>query len=137
MDRQKWLQDYRKNKRAIWIRCKLTNGDEFNYDHFEGWKELKQKCEKEKLFFSELCIQYRSHQSKIDIEDSEGIYLIRSIKGQIGGESTHYYTIGTIHGDIVKKKMLITPELIVETEYEDSIENCFEEAIIYDKTKEN
>jgi len=33
--------------------------------------------------------------------------------------------------------MWITPELILDKEYEDEIENCFEEAIIYDKTQEN
>lgn len=137
MNREKWLKEYRKNKTAVWIRCKLTNGDEFNYPSFDGWKTLKEKCDKENLFFSELYIQYRSNQCSIDIKDLDGIYLIRSIKGQIGVNSTHYYTVGSLQKDEVRKKMLITPELIVESEYDDTIENCFEEAIIYDQTKKN
>jgi len=57
--------------------------------------------------------------------------------GQMGGDTKHYFTTGKVLNDKVEKKMWITPELIVDKEYDDEIENCFEEAIIYDKTKEN
>lgn len=138
MDRDKWIERYRTNKQAVWIRCKLTNGEEFNFDKFEGWIQIKDKCEKENLFLSELYLQYRSHKATIDIDSGlDGIYLIRSLLGAIGSDSKEYYTVGIIKGSKVSKKMWITPELILDKEYEDEIENCFEEAIIYDKTQEN
>ncbi len=138
MDKEKWLKQYRTNKKAVWIRCKLTNGEEFNYDKFEGWRAIKDKCDKENLFLSELYLQYRSHTATIDIsEDVDGVYLIRSLLGAIGSDSKEYYTVGLVKGDNVSKKMWITPELVLDKEYEDEIENCFEEAIIYDKTKKN
>lgn len=138
MDKEKWLKQYRTNKKAVWIRCKLTNGEEFNYDKFEGWRAIKDKCDKENLFLSELYLQYRSHKATIDIsQDVDGVYLIRSLLGAIGSDSKEYYTVGLVKGDSVSKKMWITPELVLDKEYEDEVENCFEEAIIYDKTKKN
>tara|TARA_R110000751_G_scaffold39631_1_gene93909 strand:- start:1317 stop:1730 length:414 start_codon:yes stop_codon:yes gene_type:complete len=137
MNKENWIKEYRKNKEAVWIRCRLTNGEEFNYDKFEGWRTIKEKCDKENLFLSEFYLQFRSHKATIDIGDVDGIYLIRSLLGAIGSKSKEYYTIGLIKGSNVSKKMWITPELILDKEYEDEIENCFEEAIIYDKTKEN
>lgn len=138
MDKEKWLKQYRTNKKAVWIRCKLTNGEEFNYDKFEGWRAIKDKCDKENLFLSELYLQYRSHKATIDIsQDVDGVYLIRSLLGAIGSDSKEYYTVGLVKGDNVSKKMWITPELVLDKEYEDEVENCFEEAIIYDKTKKN
>jgi hypothetical protein len=137
MNKNNFLEKYKQNTTAIWIRCKLTNGEELNLDKHKGWTDLKEKCEEENLYFSELYLQYKSHQEVIDTKDSDGIYIIKSVMGQMGGETRSYYTTGVVKGLKVDKKMWITPELVVDKEYEDEIENCFEEAIIYDKTKEN
>lgn len=137
MNNEKFREKYKKNNRAIWIRCKLTNGEEFNLDEHKDWTNLKGKCEQERLYFSELYLQYKSHKESIDIENSDGIYIVKSVMGQMGGETKNYFTTGIVNGEKVKKKMWITPELIVTNEYEDEIENCFEEAIIYDKTEKN
>ena len=138
MNNEEFLKSYTHNKYATWIRCKLTNGEEFNYDKFEGWRKIKDKCDKENLFLSELYLQFRSHKATIDIDNGvDGVYLIRSLLGAIGSDSKEYYTVGLVKGNSVSKKMWITPELVLDKEYEDEIENCFEEAIIYDKTKEN
>lgn len=138
MDHKKFLVKYRQNKSAVWIRGKLTNDEEFNYDDFKDWTKLKIRCEKENLFLKELYLQFKSHQEKIDLDNIDGIYLIRSLKGVIGQErNTHYYTVGKVIGDKVEKQMWITPELVVEKEYEDKVEECFQEAIIYDQKKKN
>jgi hypothetical protein len=137
MNSDEFLKHYKKNKTAVWIRCKLTNGEEFNFDKHEQWRNLKQKCESEKLYFSELYLQYKSHKESIDIDNSDGIYIVRSAMGQMGGQTKNYFTTGLVNGDKVEKKMWLTPELVVDKEYEDEIENCFEEAIIYDKTEKN
>ena len=83
-------------------------------------------------------MQFRSHEVTIDVEDAEAVYLVRSVMGQMGGESRQYYTTGRLEGGKMHKKMWLTPELIVEKELTDEIDECFEEAIIYnEKTQEN
>jgi len=125
MDKKKWLEKYRTNKSAIWINVQLTNGEEFYYDEFEGWTELKTKCEDENQFIQELSLQFRSHEVTIDLEDAEAVYLIRSIMGQMGAETKQYYTTGVLKDGIVHKKMWLVPELVVEKELQDEIEECF------------
>ena len=130
MNDQDWIKSYRGNTEAIWIKIQLTNGEEFYYDEFEGWKTVKKKCEDEGLFVKELQLQFRSHKIEIDLEDAEGVYLIRSIMGQMGSENKQFYTTGILKDGIVYKQMWLVPELIVEKELEDDIEDCFEEALI-------
>jgi len=133
----KWLEAYRTNKTAIWIRCVLNNDEELFFDKFEGWKDIKQKCESEKLFFKSLSLQYRSHKVDVDISECDGVYLIRSVMGQIGSDTKNYYTFGRIFGDKVKKQMWLVPELIVDKEFEESVNECFPEAIIYNEAQKN
>jgi len=139
MNNQKFLEHYRTDKTVVWIKIKLTDGREFYLDKYKLWAGVKTYCETRSVFIEEFCLQFRSHEIKIDISDAEGVYLIRSILGQMGGDSKHYYTVGIIKGDVVHKKMWIIPELIEEKSYEDDIDSCFEEGIIYNdqKTKED
>ena len=139
MNNQKFLEHYRTDKTVVWIKIKLTDGREFYLNKYNLWKDVKTYCEARSVFIKEFCLQFRSHEVKIDMSDAEGVYLIRSILGQMGGDSKHYYTVGIIKGDVVHKKMWIIPELIEEKSYEDDIDSCFEEGIIYNdqKTKED
>ena len=132
-NRDKWLQRYRSNKHAIWINIRLTNGEEFYYDEYEGWLSVKKKCDEKDLFVQEMSLQFRSHEVDIDLTDAEGIYLIRSAMGQFGGNTKNYFTTGILKQNKVYKKMWIVPELVVDKEIEDNLENCFEEALIYAK----
>ena len=133
MNNEKWLEAYRTNKDSVWIKCKLTNGEEFFYDHQIGWKLIKQECDTKGVFVEELYLQFRSHEVTIDVEGAEAIYLVRSVMGQMGGESRQFYTTGRLESDKMHKKMWLTPELIVEKELTDEIDECFEEAIIYNE----
>jgi hypothetical protein len=81
-------------------------------------------------YLAELSLQFRSHEEKLDLTDAEGIYLITSAMCSMGGASKNYLTFGKVNGSSVKKQMWIIPELIIEKEYDDTIDNCFEEAII-------
>lgn len=137
MTNDKWREAYRKNIDAIWIRCSLSNGEELFYDNFDGWRIIKEKCEREKLFFNSLSLQFRSHKVNIDLKDCDGVYLIRSVMGQIGNDTKNYYTFGRIVGDKVKKQMWLIPELIVDKEFEGNVSDCFQEAIIYNETTKN
>lgn len=133
----KWLEAYRVNKSAIWIRCSLSNGEELFYDKFDGWLNLKEKCEKEKIFFNTLSLQFRSNKLDLDVKDCDAIYLIRSVMGQIGSDTRNYYTVGKVCGTKVKKQMILVPELIVDKEFEENVSECFSEAIIYNETTKN
>ncbi len=135
MNNDKWLEAYRQNKGAIWIKCTLSNDEFLFFDQFNGWKIIKQKCEKENLFFKKLSLQFRSHEVDIDTDNCDGVYLIRSVMGQFGSDTKNYYTTGRVVGNKVYKKMWLVPELVVEKEIEDDIEDCFSEAIIYNETK--
>ncbi len=135
MNNEKFLEKYRTNKQAIWIKIKLTSGREIFFDDYRQWQAIKDVCEKTGAFIQNFHLQFRSHEVKIDITDADGIYFIRSVMGQMGGDTKHYYTVGVIRGDIVSKKMFIIPELVEEKSYEDDIESCFPEGIIYNGQK--
>ena len=138
MNRDKWLKHYRTDKNAVWIKCKFTSGFEVYYSSFKGWKQIKSICKKKSLFIEELELQYRSHCVTIDVEEVEAVYLIRSVMGTMGGGSNKYYTTGILKDGKMHKKMWLIPELIVEKELCDNLDECFEEAIIYNgKKKKN
>ncbi len=138
MDNKKWLPLYKKNRSAIWIRGLLSNGEEINFDDTKKWRELKSYCEDNRIFFTELYLQFKSHQEKIDLNGIEGIYIGRAIRGSLGStDNTHYYVVAGIRGKRMYKKWWITPELIVEKEIEDDITDYAKAATIYDKTQTN
>lgn len=132
-----WIDHYKTNKNAIWIKCKLTNGEELFFDNFNDWIKIKDRLSKENLFFESLSLQFRSHEYKLDVDNCDGIYLVRSVMGQIGSSVKNYYTFGRIEGGKVHKQMLLVPELIVERNETDLISDCFPEAIIYNEKKKN
>lgn len=141
MNNQEFLKKYRTNKTSVWIKIKLTDSQEFYFTAYENWPWIKKICDNKDLFIEEFQLQFRSHEVNINVpQDIDGIYFIRSILGQMGGESKHFYTVGFIYDDgKVKKDMYIIPELVKEKTYEDDIESCFEEGIIYNvgKKKKN
>lgn len=140
MNNQEFLKKYRTDKNSVWIKLKLTDGQEFYFTAYENWPWIKVLCNEKKIFIEEFQLQFRSHEVSISIpEDIDGIYFIRSILGQMGSDSKHFYTVGFINDNRVKKDMYIIPELVKEKSYEENIDDCFEEGIIYDvrKTKKN
>ena len=139
MNNQEFLKRYRTNKNATWIKVKLSSGEEFFFSKYDEWKIIKTLCSKIGSHVVEFFLQFRSHEIEIDVKDADGVYFVRSIMGQFGGDTKHYYTVGVINGDNVYKKMFIIPELVAEKEYEDDLESCFAEGIIYNvkKKKEN
>lgn len=137
MTDQTWLEAYRKNKNAIWIKCTLSNGESLFFDKFDGWRTIKIICETQNIFIRKLSLQFRSHEVDIDIDNCDGIYLIRSVLGQLGSDTQNFYTVGKVVKNKVYKKLFLIPELIVTKEVEDDIEDCFAEAIIYNEEKKN
>ena len=125
-----WLEEYRKDKYKIWIRATLSNNICYRFSNYENWMELKTLCETNKLKVIKLGLQYRSHVVEVDTENTDGVYLAKSIIGTMGESAKHSFTVGKVYGNIVKKTMWITPELLEEFHDEDTIETCFKEALI-------
>lgn len=133
---EQWLQEYRKDKYKIWIRATLSNNQEYYLPDIRDWKNLKEICKTNKLKIKKVGLQYRSHSIEVDTSDTDGVYLIKSVIGMIGETTKQTVTIGKLYGDTIHKSMWITPELIEELKTTDSIENSFEEVLIYDYQKE-
>lgn len=125
-----WLEEYRKDKYKIWIRATLSDGKDYYLPEFSQWIDLKNLCQEHKLRVTKVGLQYRSHSIEVDANDADGVYLIRSLIGVMGENSKQTITIGKLYGDIIKKTMWITPELIEELQSEDNIEDCFKEVLI-------
>lgn len=128
--KEEWKKEYRKNKHnKVWIVLDIEETQIYLED-FEDWLEFKKKYSNKSIRINSLGLQYKSHLVSKDSKDADGLYLIRSVKGMMGGESIDTYTTGIIRGNKVEKTMWSIPALIPESEFEDEIENCFEEAII-------
>jgi hypothetical protein len=130
-----WLEKYRTNKDAVWIKAKLTNGEDIYLDSFKEFIKLSTKLENSRVFFEKLSLQFRSHEVQLDITDCDGVYLVRSVLGQFGAATKDTVTFGKIIGNDVYKTVFLSPELIVEKEYKDLLSNCFEEAVVYNHAK--
>lgn len=133
MNNEKFLEKYREDKTSVWVKLTLSDGSDVFFNDYKVWRSLKKYCQEKSLFVEDFRLQFRSHEIKIDVTDIDGLYFIRSVLGQMGGDTKNYYTVGTIKSGVVRKKMWLIPELIEEKSYEDDIESCFEEGIIYDE----
>lgn len=132
-----WINRYRSNKNAIWIKAILKNDEEIYIDNFKEWTVLANRLENEPQFFKKLSLQFKSNEVPLNIEDCQGVYLVRSVIGQLTGFTRETITFGRVNGNYVDKVVYMSPELIEDESYRDTLSNCFEEAIIYDKTPKN
>ena len=138
MDEEKWREHYRSsNKDKVWVKVMTKDGKHFFFDgKHETWAKVKKHCESKKTFVKEMHLQFRSHKCVLDIGDPAGIYLVRSAMGEMGAGTTNFLTLGLLKDDgLVHKQMWMIPELLKDLEYEDEVEDCFEEAIIYNEEK--
>lgn len=132
-----WSKVYSSNNnhKNIWIVLDMSNGDTLYLKDYDEWLTLRQYCIENNLKINSVGLQYKTNLVKTDTSNKDGVYLIRSVKGQMGGSSRDCFTIGIIDGEKVKKTMWLTPELVEDSSYEDDISNCFEEAIVLNNAK--
>jgi hypothetical protein len=138
MDNQKWAEFYRSEKsntRFVFIKVMTTDGKHFFCKEYEEWYSVKEYCEENSVFIQDLHLQFRSNRCIIDVADSEAIYIVRSVLGAMGQKTKHYLTVGVLSNGKMMKSLYVVPELIKEKEHEDSLENCFEEALIHNEEK--
>ena len=99
--REGWLTEYRKDKKLIWVRVVLSDGREIYFTDYKTWLSIKETCADEKLSVSIVRLQYKSHVETTNVSDADAVYLVRSLMGQIGGETKDYYTIGKLVDGVV------------------------------------
>lgn len=126
-----WLEEYRKDKYKIWIKIILSNSEERYFSDYKDWYSIKEYCKNNKVNIDQIGLQYRSNYLGVDTVDCDGVYLVQSMIGFMGEQSRKTYTVGKIHGQVVKKQVFMTPELIEDRVDEDSVESCFEEGLLY------
>jgi len=125
-----------KDRRNVWIFIKTTDGKEIYLRKYEDWLDFQEFVDENNLHIESLGLKYKSNKIEVDTSDSDGVYLIKSVKGQFGGKSKQCYTTGIVKNGTIKKTMWITPELLEDQTYTDNIENSFEEAIVYHEKQE-
>lgn len=135
-----WVKKYsespREKKYNIWIYAKLNDNKEVYLEEYKHWQDLKKYCYDNTLNILTIGLRYRSHQIESDSSCAEAVYLVRSVKGEFGAATKQCFTIGLLKNNKVEKTMWITPELIEENFFIDNLEDCFEQAFIYQNAKE-
>ncbi|MQF98484.1 MAG: hypothetical protein FI729_03005 [SAR202 cluster bacterium] len=126
-----FIEAYRGDSECIWVTVNLSNGTDIYFNNHKEWLDIKRKCQQEDLSVSAINLQFKSHKITVDMNDCEGSYLVRSVLGEVGSWTRNYYTVGKLKGDVVHKTRWLIPELVEEEKSEDTLDNCFEEAIIY------
>jgi hypothetical protein len=138
---ENWKKHYaslkHKDRKQIWIFIKTKDDREIYLRQYEDWLDFQKFVDENNLHIKSIGLKYKSNQIEIDTSDSDGVYLIKSVKGQFGGKSKQCYTTGIVRDGKIKKTMWITPELLEDHTYTDKIEDSFEEAIVYHEKQKN
>lgn len=117
-------------KHSIWIYIKLSNNQEIYLKEYDEWLSFGDYCKQHRVRINKIGLRYRSHQIEMDSSKSDGVYVVRSVKGEFGSDTKQCFTIGLLNDGIVDKTMWLTPELIEESRITDKLEDCFKEAIV-------
>lgn len=136
-----WVKEYRKQRDHVWIVVSWSVPTDsgkiyFKSSDFHVWKTIVENQES-KSRINGIELRFRSNSVNIDTSSWEAVYLIRSAMGSIGGSTRDYLIVGKISGQDVEKTMWLLPALIVETIYQDTIDSCFLEAVIFNGGKKN
>lgn len=123
------------NTKNVWVFIQTSDDRDVYLENHQDWLDFKNYCKESQVDIKNIGLQYKSHLVKTYAGDADGVYVIRSVKGQMGGTSRECYTIGIVYGEEVRKTMWLTPELIEDSSFIDTVDNCFEEAIIYNDNR--
>jgi len=140
MDNAKWRRFYssdRTNTLHTFVKIMTGDGEHFFFavKDFHVWQSVIEHCINNSTVVQDLELQFRSNKVTIDVSDSDAIYLIRSAMGSPGMATKLYITVGLLKDNVFTKYRYLYPELIMEHEFEDSVEECFPEALLYDEEK--
>lgn len=134
--RDHYLSLAEQDRNNIFILVKTSDGQEIFLKEYKLWLTMGSYCAKMNITIDSVSLKFRSHLVSLDTKGAEGVYVVRTAKGKMGGETKHCYSIGTVNKGVVKRTLWSTPELIEDLTFEDKVEDCIPDAlIIYDKEK--
>jgi hypothetical protein len=131
---ENWTKAYTDddNRDRIWVYFKTSDEKEIHLKEYESWLTVQQYLDNNNLKIIQVGLRYRSHLIKQDSSKAKAVYVVRSVKGEMYGATKECYTIGLLDSkDNMHKTMWFTPALVEEMKTIDPIEDCFEEAIVY------
>lgn len=121
-------------KKTIWIILHTSDGESIYLENYDQWLTIQDYCDKQKVKIDSIGLKWRTHLVETETSDTDGLYLVKTAKGVIGGPTRDYYTIGKIYGDKVQRTMWSTPDLLQDLSCEDKLANCIQKAVvIYDQ----
>lgn len=122
-------------RRTIFIIVGTSDGQEVYLTEYKQWLSFGDYISQTGSRIDKISLQYRSHVVPIDTSNSDGVYLVKTAKGQMGGATKDCYSVGIVKGNKVYRQLYITPELIKDIEFEDDLNCCIEEALILHEQK--
>ena len=131
---ENWTKAYTDddNRDRIWIYFRTSDDKEIHLKEYKHWLTVQEYLDKNNLSIIQVGLRFRSHLIKQDASKAKAVYVIRSVKGEMYGMTKECYTIGLLdRADKMHKTMWFTPALVEEMKTVDPIEDCFEEAIVY------
>lgn len=126
------------DRNNIFILVKTSDGQEIYLKEYKQWLTISDYCSKMDVRIESVSLKFRSHVVTKDTKGFEGVYVVRTAKGKMGGDTKHCYSIGTLKNSLIKRTLWSTPELIEDMTFEDSVEDCIRDALVtYDNEKKN
>jgi hypothetical protein len=121
------------NNKEVVVQNDFISGTE----DFCSWRLLKEYCTKNKLYVTDLYIQFRSNRITLP-PNKNGYFFIKGVLGSFGSDITkQLYSVGYIdkdwaEDDIVVVTKYMVPALIIHSEEERTLENC-EKSLIWNQ----
>ena len=135
---EEWVENYSKNKEAVWIIIKKKDGSRLFLENVKKWREIIQANLINVIDIVSICLRFRSHEHFLDIpkDKVDGIYFCQSVIGDLSS-TRQTLTYGVLAGSSMKKTFILVPDLIVDCTSEDDVSNCFEELILRNEKTKN
>ena len=116
---------------SSWVKCNLSNGQVLYVSDQSKIQSIKEYCIKHKLNIEKAGLRFRSNEVSLDAEDADAVYICKSVRGYMGGNTTYCIILGKLINGIVQKTAYCIPELLKIYDTEDEPENCFQQLLIY------
>ena len=131
---ENWRQAYGRDddRQRIWVHFETSDGKHLYLNEYKKWLTVQEYIDKNNVTITKVGLKYRSHEVSTDVDGASAVYVVKSVKGELHGETLQCYTIGLLKDDgKMHKTMWITPALVEDIISVDDLEECFEEAIVY------
>lgn len=119
----------------VWIYFLTDRKEKIFLKKWKDWLTVQEYCILNNRQILEVGLRYKGNEVNIDISKYDGVYIVKSSRGQIGHESRNTFTIGLIEGHVVHKTHWLLPELMADLSFEDSLESCYQPAVFLNVKK--